>query len=264
MPFPNIHRVIFNKNPLDQVVCQLRFSPILRIEAEIPYEFQEKIKGQYPDYVEVNQLKLQVSTDEQAIIPNDFMKELSKAHSTVNHQFKTEDGDFTINLTRTFLALTARRYERWENFLEMLKTPFDALIELYDPKIFTRIGLRYVNIIQRSLLNLEESKWNELLKPEILGLLSSESLYDIIFNLEGNYELKLDEDTNVRIITQFVKKIDENEIAFKIDNDFYTATKTKVEETEKVLKHFNEVGTRIFQWFLSEKLLSSLEPREIE
>jgi len=32
MPFPEVKRVIYEHNPLDKVICQLRFPPILRIE----------------------------------------------------------------------------------------------------------------------------------------------------------------------------------------------------------------------------------------
>ena len=35
-PFPDTPRVVYNKNPLFEVLCQLRFPHILRIETEIP------------------------------------------------------------------------------------------------------------------------------------------------------------------------------------------------------------------------------------
>ncbi|MCH7755956.1 TIGR04255 family protein, partial [candidate division KSB1 bacterium] len=52
MPFPEVKRVIYKKNPLDRVICQLRFSPILKIDAEIPAEFQDMIRADFPNYSE--------------------------------------------------------------------------------------------------------------------------------------------------------------------------------------------------------------------
>ena len=52
MPFPEVKRVIYKKNPLDRVICQLRFAPILKIDAEIPADFQEMIRADFPNYSE--------------------------------------------------------------------------------------------------------------------------------------------------------------------------------------------------------------------
>ena len=39
--FPNSPRVIYERTPLRQVICQLRFRMILRVTAETPAVFQE-------------------------------------------------------------------------------------------------------------------------------------------------------------------------------------------------------------------------------
>ena len=44
MPFPVTKRIIYKKNPLVEVICQLRFPPILSIDTEIPARFQGAIK----------------------------------------------------------------------------------------------------------------------------------------------------------------------------------------------------------------------------
>ena len=43
-------RCIYRENPLGQVICQLRFPEILTIGANVPVEFQEAIRDQYPRY----------------------------------------------------------------------------------------------------------------------------------------------------------------------------------------------------------------------
>jgi hypothetical protein len=43
-PFPESERIIYAKNPLESVICQLRFPAILKISSEPPVEFQETLR----------------------------------------------------------------------------------------------------------------------------------------------------------------------------------------------------------------------------
>ncbi|WJI52911.1 TIGR04255 family protein [Mesorhizobium sp. C089B] len=46
--FPNSERVIYARSPLVQVICQIRFPKILRIEASPPADFQDQVRDLYP------------------------------------------------------------------------------------------------------------------------------------------------------------------------------------------------------------------------
>ena len=52
MPFPKKDRIIFTKNPLTDVICQLRFPSILKIDTEVPAKFQDKIRDVFPNFTE--------------------------------------------------------------------------------------------------------------------------------------------------------------------------------------------------------------------
>ena len=43
-------RVIYKNNPLERVLIQLKFPPILLIDSQEPAEFQEKIRSSFPYY----------------------------------------------------------------------------------------------------------------------------------------------------------------------------------------------------------------------
>ena len=43
-------RCIYRRSPLIEVICQLRFPAILRIDAQAPAQFQEAIRGDYPQF----------------------------------------------------------------------------------------------------------------------------------------------------------------------------------------------------------------------
>ncbi|MCI0616001.1 TIGR04255 family protein, partial [bacterium] len=220
MPFPEVKRVIYKKNPLDQVVCQLRFPPILKIDADIPAEFQDRLRGDFPNYAETSEWKVELSPKIKGQIPAELLTQMLQSSSGKNYEFASEDGLWKINLTRTFIALTANEYERWEKFKEKLAIPFNALADIYSPAYFSRVGLRYVDVIKRSVLNLDGVSWTELLQPYILGVLSAPDLDNLVHHFENRYEIGLsDRESIVRMITRFVEDEKNGEICYMIDND---------------------------------------------
>ena len=50
MPFPQVDRVVYEVNPLDEVVCQLRFPKSFRLESQPPVELQERMRKTFPLY----------------------------------------------------------------------------------------------------------------------------------------------------------------------------------------------------------------------
>ena len=264
MPFPETKRVIYKKNPLDQVICQLRFPTILKIDAEIPADFQEKIREDFPNFKETSALKVEGPPDVKGPIPLDVLKQVLQSSSGKNYKFSSENGQWKVNLTRTFIALTANEYERWEKFKEKLEKPLKALIDIYSPAYFSRIGLRYIDVIRRSRLKLEDVNWNELIQPYILGILSSTVVGEHVQNFKSQYEIRLSDKENiVRIITKLVEPADGGEVCYRIDSDFFKTGKTNINDAMDKLKYFNVRASRLIQWCITEKLHKALEPQTL-
>jgi uncharacterized protein (TIGR04255 family) len=264
MPFPEVKRVIYRKNPLDQVVCQLRFPPILKIDAGIPADFQERIRRDFPNYSETSEWKVEFSPKIKGQIPQEVLTQILQSSRGKNYEFSSEDGFWKINLTRTFIALTANKYERWEKFKEKLAIPFNAFIEIYSPDHFSRIGLRYIDVIRRSILNLNGVNWTELLQPYILGILSVPEMVNVVHKCENRYEIGLsDGESIVRIITSFVEAADNGEICYMIDSDFYNTNKTRLDDTMKKLDYFNMRASRLIQWCITNRLHQTMEPQTL-
>lgn len=264
MPFPEKQRIIFKKNPLDQVICQLRFPPILKIDTEIPADFQEEVREHFPNFSESTELNIEISPETKAPIPPEVLQQLIKTPGNKNYEFKSEDGLWKINLTRTFIALSAGKYERWEKFKNKLSIPLKAFFDIYNPSYFSRIGLRYIDIIRRSTLNLDDISWRDLLNPFILGLLGSEKIGDSVINFDNKYELNLsDKESIVRIMTKFVQAADNGEICYMIDSDFFNTNKTPIDKALTKLDFFNTRGSRLIQWCITEKLYKAMEPEKI-
>lgn len=264
MPFPETERVIYNKNPLDKVICQIKFPPILKIDAEIPYQFQDKIRKEFPNYSETRKTQLDIPQEIMRKIPAEILGDFPKIIDRKNHEFTTEDNIWTINLTSIFIAFSCTKYIRWEEFKDKFTLPLRMFLETYSPTNIVRIGLRYLDVIKRSNLNLTDSKWSELLKPHILGLLSSPEIEDRIKAFENKYVLLLsDNSSKVKIITGFIEPIDNNEECFMIDSDFYNDEKMPIEEIWDKLNYLHERSSRLIQWSLTEKLHKAMEPQKV-
>ena len=170
--FSNDERVIYAKRQLVEVICQLRFPEILKIDVSEPADFQERIRRDYPQYEKkIEQL------------PPQMVNGKPVPQGTVNnYQFISEDSQWKVSLTKGFVALSTHGYLRWEEFAKRLDRVLAALIQLYQPAYFTRVGLRYINAIDRAALGLEDCLWRELIQPGYLALLADEDAQESAFS----------------------------------------------------------------------------------
>lgn len=260
MPFPDSPRIIYQQNPLDEVICQLRFPPVLKIEKDIPAGFQEALRKDYPLFqqqaaaLQAPALPEQVSQMLASLIPQPTAKA---------YEFSSADERWKVTLSRDFLALTCSRYERWEHFKAHLAAAVGALLDQYSPAFYMRIGLRYRNLILRSKLGLEEVGWGELLHPQVAGLLNSEIAGEID-GISHQLSLRLQQyEAKVTIQHGAAKVQDTQEECYYIDADFFTNRKTAIDEGNNVLDFFNGQSGKLFRWFITDRLHRAMEPAAV-
>lgn len=255
MPFPDSKRVFYGKNPLVEVVCQLRFPPILRIDSEAPAAFQEKIRVAFPLYQRtVTQPQLGLPA-----LPQPILQMIAGAGSAT-HEFVSADEVWKVSLARDFLALTTNRYHDWQDFTSRLKTPLEALASIYAPAFFQRIGLRYQDRIDRGKLGLKDVAWSELLKPHILGELGDPLVAASVRHVLRELTVELSE---ARGKVRIVHGLDDDDGSYVIDADFYTENKTPVEGAGDVLNGFNKRAGRLFRWCITKRLHDAMDPKDV-
>ena len=261
MPFPPVHRVIYGKNTLDRVICQLRFPPILRIDADIPADFQDRVRTQFPNVSETSEFKIESSSAIGDQVPVELIQQVIQPSGRKNYEFTSEDESWKINLTRTFVALTTTTYRRWEEFRERLMLPLQALNEIYAPSYFARVGLRYINMIQRSQVGLSDVPWEELLSPTIIGLLGSSDITNFVEGVESRQQIRLAEQGgNARISSKLQKAKNDQEICFIIDSDFSDTRRTEIADTINKLNFLNLRPSRFIRWAITDRLHHAMEP----
>lgn len=263
-PFPDSPRIIYGRNPLGQVICQLRFPSILRIAAEPPVAFQEQIRSEYPVLRE-----RRTEVDLPPGIPPavaQIVRGLPRKNAG-GYDFISEDGKWKVSLAGEFLALTAGRYEQWEHLHQHLAGPLKALIDVYKPAFFTRAGLRYQNVICRTKLGLRaDTAWSELIRPHIAGVLAKKEVAGIVEEFQCQTALALGaHGGHVRMMTGIVETADvPREACFLIDNDFYTQGRVTIDDVDRVLGYLNRQSGRLFRWCIEERLHVAMEPRLVE
>jgi len=257
MAFPEVRRVVYEINPLEEVICQLRFPPILKIDAAPPVDFQERIRPTYPFYkTRPNmQLALGVSPDVARLLS----KELPFMLGQLTHEFGSTDEQWTLTLTREFLGLTCKRYDRWEGFRARLNEALMALVDFYTPNFFVRIGLRYKNVIRRSKLGLGQADWSELLNDWIVGAYSSRDIRNEIEMHMLQMQIRLQDGLGRVLVSCGVLRDGQtNEECYLIDADFFIDTKVEPSHALERLDFLNIQSDRFFRWCIRDRLHSAL------
>jgi uncharacterized protein (TIGR04255 family) len=263
-PLPDFPRVIYEVNPLTEVICQFRFPAILRIAAEPPVAFQERIRAEFPLLKEQSaDVGLQIPSGLPSAVAD--MVKVSLRKRQVGYDFMTADSKWKVSLTRDFLALSTSGYLRWEGMKEHLQGPLRALLDVYKPAFFGRIGLRYQDVIRRSALKLDPStRWSELLQPHIVGLLGT-GIYEEVTEVLSQALIKLPHFAGqVRLNYGVVVADDPNEECFLIDHDFFTEQRTETDDVDRILAYFNRQSGRLFRWCIQDRLHEAMRPIPVE
>ena len=188
-------RVHYGKPQLAEVICQLRFPAILSIGAREPVDFQDAVRGMFPRYAAKEE---QPAAKITGLGPAGAKVETPKP--VVNHNFISADGHWKLNLTSGFISLSTVAYPGWEGFGKHFDLPLAQFIRIYQPAFFERIGLRYVNIFSRKVLELEGEPWRELIAAPYLGVLAEEDVdesaarkcsVDVELNLDSTCRAKI-------------------------------------------------------------------------
>lgn len=231
-------RVIYKNNPLERVLIQLKFPPILLIDSQEPAEFQEKIRSSFPYYDSlINKLS-----------NNNELRDIKKSYFFKKNQ---NGNGYIIILNRDSISLNTNKYDKWENFKKNFQLALDSFECIYKPNLYTRIGLRYTDIISRKKLKKTEYSWKDLINEKYLGFISEE--FEIIYN-KNQYIIRLDKKNNIANISTSIEKRDYDNNCFCIDTDLSFIGEVKSNEIEKRIDCLHSYSRPIFRDIITEKL----------
>ena len=229
--------------PVREVICQVRFAPLLEIAQKLPTDFQRELRTHYPDF------KIRQSVGLEAGQP------LPRAY-----EFISPNELSTASLGFNFLSLTTKEYSHWTNFIEEVEFLLQKFISSYGIILSSRIGLRYVNEI-----TLDSIAANSV--DDLLGLLNSD-LSCLIVNDSWSlpriaaYQLSIPDDENE--LTLRFAFVQDPKDRLVIDLDYYSMfdppIETAVEDIREILEEFHKKIYSAFRWSIEESYIEVFNP----
>lgn len=253
-------RVIYNKNPLIEVILQVRFPTILSINSNEPAEFQEAIRQKYPLYslnIE-KEHELSIIEKEDSFFPSIQEKDQKK-----NHSFVSADGKYKVNLTSSFISLSTVNYIRWEEFFDRFKFVLSKFLNVYNPTFFERVGLRYIDAFSREKLKITNKPWKELIQAPWIGPLSDIDENNL-FNLGIDTEYVLGDQKSRAKIHTGLGVLNNTEKVFIVDSDFIRSSMVSIVEYESVLEYLHNNSEAFIHSVITEDLHNAMEPGELQ
>lgn len=257
----NDNRYLYARSPLAEVICQLRFPTILSIGSKEPAEFQEAIRGEYPQYAARQEQPAPKLIG--AGTPNPTVQQQPPV---TNYNFISQDGKWKINLTNGFIALSTISYSQWEDFAQRLDLILAHFIRVYHPAFFQRIGLRYLNAFSRKALGMEDMLWDDLIQSPYIGILGEPDVdeklvpkcsLDVEMALDGGCRLKLHAGPGmIRQGGQALQK----ETHFILDGDFSVSGSLTGDQVPTHLEAMHGRAVRLFQGAITRELHEAMGP----
>lgn len=251
----------FEHHQLVEVICQLRFAPILSIDSREPADFQEAIRSMFPRYaVHKEQLPPKLVG---AGTPGAKLEPTSPIN---NYCFVSADGRWKLNLTKNFIALSTVAYPGWEGFAGQFDLPLAEFIRIYQPAFFERIGLRYLNAVSRTALGLEQTPWRELFAAPYVGAfafsdLREEDLTKISQDTEltlGSCRARIHSGTGILKRNVPNAPVD-NEVKFIFDLDLSMPGQLEPRLAAAGLETLHQHADSIFSAAISDKLRDAMK-----
>lgn len=255
-------RCVYQTNQIAEVICQLRFPEILTIEANAPVDFQDAVRGTFPKYG----VRKEVSSPRVTGVPGNMRLETPPPVN--NYHFSSVDGAWRINLTSKFISLSCSNYTRWEDFANRLDLLLTAFITVYQPALFERIGLRYINAISRRDLNLTGTAYRDLIQSAYLGPLDDDSIQESAFHHCGvDFEINVGSAVRAKVhagpgILSRNGQTD-RESKFIFDQDLFMAGDIPVNHAAPSLDTIHTKAFRLFRGAITETLHDAMNPTTI-
>ncbi|MGN6829754.1 TIGR04255 family protein [Paucibacter sp. M5-1] len=125
----------YKRNYLRQAVCELRFPTLMELGAARPPEkFVTALRKDYP-YLELqNEVTLALGS--------------VSSGSNSTHVFRSAKLNWTVSLKESAVSIETTAYTEYAQMREKVLRVVDAATKVIDSDFFTRVGLRYINVIE--------------------------------------------------------------------------------------------------------------------
>jgi len=142
-----------NNKPLELVLVEVRYSPILNLKKYIP-ELQDQLRDEFPIFNTLEGKAVNVNNDQ------------VEFSSIERWLFASKDGQRVVDIDQDRVVYATTHYDRFNGFETEFKRIVEVLKRVVNPGICNRIGLRYCDNITSA--DGEEAGLRNLVVPELL------------------------------------------------------------------------------------------------
>lgn len=244
---PRVDHQTYDRNPLSAVIFQLRFHPILMIsEGSKIAEFQESVRKVFPGFEKAQTREVSVQPDGIQVREGQDFRFVNKTRTAL------------LSLGQGALALENRAHTSHVAFFEDLQFALSALFDIYAPVSPVRVGLRYVNEIDRDQIGQDMGPgttvgWEKLIAPEFIGIPSGlAGIGDSHFSCEVTSP-----STTLGMMTlrYGLLPAGPEKSKFRLDIDRYVEEEVKPAQLTDILESFTDDVYCVFRAAAGEQLL---------
>lgn len=243
--------VLFERAPLQTVLCQVKFPPIFALLDELGVAgLQEALRFDYP--------KTEFNRDVEIAVD---AKQTQLRQKAPVWRMLTEDRVWTVSAAIDFVALETTSYPSFGEFSRRLDFLLAAVDRTLSPGRLTRLGIRKVNLLRREDVT-SLSGWAEYLRPELMGL----AIYkDLPGTIASSYsEWHLHDDAGGTLTIRAGMDPEEKHL-FRLDFDYWTeAQHFEIEggsELIELVTAYSKSITSCFHWALGSNIKRSFGPK---
>ena len=244
----------YKRNFLDQVICRVDFPLILRLKKESPIEFQEKIKHLFPKASEAVIIGAKVGEQDPLSV--------EVREPAPRWEFYTRNLKKKLILQSQFLALEDHEFASFERFEDFCFPAIDALNSIYGPPLFTRLGLRYINIVE--LPEGDPLDWDGFFDRRLTAHLQFEHGCQLIDTLQT---IRLRKKHTTTVIRCGLQNPDApspvKRRRFVLDIDCFLKQDFETDDVKAQLLLLNEQAVDIFERSIDDSLRELMEEGEI-
>jgi uncharacterized protein (TIGR04255 family) len=187
---PTAPKFTLEHHQIAQVICHVRFSPILRLQRqEEVARFQDEVRGRYPDFASEQARGFLITP--QGVAQQDT--------GTKNYRFIDRESGIMLVLGTDFVAVETREYAAIEDVVSRVQEAVDTVARLYTPAMRLRLGLRFTNEFRFESNGLATQVGNAF-NPLLLGPLGAPELAAIVEHTQSVLRFRTREGTVLQVI----------------------------------------------------------------
>ncbi len=250
LSFGDHEDVVFAAAPLDGVVCQCKFQPVMSLLGDSGVAgFQEALRAEYPNYEKVMSTEVQISS--------------SGAQSLANqapvYRLKSADEAWTVSIAVDSVALETPRYTDFSEFLQRMNHVLKVTSRTLHPASTTRVGLRKINNLKHPEVETPQD-WSRFLRRELVGILAVDTFpTGIEFSLA---DVRFRDEDNWMIVRHGLHP--QAQLHYLLDIDYYCERPYEIEADgplTDLLQHYSDGATNFFHWCLLPLMKEHLRPQ---